>query len=163
MNGSGVKRLALSGKRGNGLFTIVSECDYDRLSKYKWYLQVDSKSPHLRYVARGGGRCGVHVYLHRSIIGDKKGCYVDHINRNTLDNRRENLRHLTPHNSLLNRECHANNKNRECHVNNKTGTTKVGDKWQAQCAVNRKNHYLGTYETQEQAHEAYLKFRRENT
>jgi hypothetical protein len=42
------------------------------------------------------------LHLHRLVCGDKKGLVVDHINRNTLDNRKENLRNITHNENIRN-------------------------------------------------------------
>lgn len=41
-------------------------------------------------------------YLHRLLVGAKKGQVVDHINHNTLDNRKDNLRICTQSDNKLN-------------------------------------------------------------
>lgn len=43
--------------------------------------------------------------LHRLIMGAKPGQIVDHINRDTRDNRRANLRFVTPSQNMMNRKC----------------------------------------------------------
>lgn len=64
---------------------IVSEDDFSSLNQYKW--MINSKG----YACRnfGGGNL---VYMHRLLLNPPFGMCVDHINHNTLDNRRENLR-----------------------------------------------------------------------
>ncbi len=44
-----------------------------------------------------------HLVLSRFIMGAKKGEVVDHIDRNTLNNRRENLQIVTPRQNSLNK------------------------------------------------------------
>jgi hypothetical protein len=46
-----------------------------------------------KYVASRTG--GKFIYLHILLMGKKQGLMIDHINRNKLDNRRENLRFVT--------------------------------------------------------------------
>lgn len=46
--------------------------------------------------------------LPRLILNAKKGQIVDHRNRNPLDNRKSNLRVVTPRQSCLNRKLHSN-------------------------------------------------------
>ena len=74
---------------------------------------------------------------------------IDHINRNKLDNRLENLRQVT----LV---TNANNR-----VFKETrGTRKVGNKFVATARVNSKRVYIGRFPSQEkaiEAREAYLK------
>lgn len=70
-----------------GFVALVDDDDYARVSQHKWWL---SSSGHVyTQIARKT------VMLHRFIIGAIKGQVIDHINRNRLDNRRENLRFCT--------------------------------------------------------------------
>lgn len=47
-------------------------------------------------------------YLHRLLAGTPKGMWTDHINGNTLDNRKENLRICTPQENARNRRVQSN-------------------------------------------------------
>jgi hypothetical protein len=94
--------------------------------------------------------------LHRLILERKLGRpiklgYVcDHINRNKLDNRRENLRESTILENNLNSIKHKLGKYQ--------GYTylKSRNKWQAQIKINGKQKYLGIFKTEEEAHNRYL-------
>lgn len=60
--------------------------------------------PYAAYKVRRHPLKPLQVYMHRFLMGAPSGLVVDHINHNTLDNRRENLRVVTPAaNSLNNR------------------------------------------------------------
>ena len=70
--------------------------------------------------------------------------HIDHINRNSLDNRIENLRILT-------------NQQNQWNTNAKGYCWNKADKnWQAQITVNSKIKYLGKFTEEEEAHQAYL-------
>lgn len=69
---------------------------------------------------------------------------IDHIDRNKLNNRIENLRLVTHQENQFNR----NTKGYTFHKQNK--------KWQADIRINGKKKYLGLFETEEGAHQAYL-------
>ena len=76
---------------------------------------------------------------------------IDHINGNPADNRLENLRLAT----------RAENKQnlRKPRTDNKSGylgVSKNRKKWIAQIGINGKYHHLGSFDTPELAHEAYL-------
>ena len=78
-----VRRIPL----GGGLFATVDARDYKRLSKYKWCVLSKYGTP---YAVRRT-KDGRMVYMHREIMHAPKGMVVDHLDHNTLNNRRCNL------------------------------------------------------------------------
>lgn len=81
-----------------GKFTIVSEEDYESLNKLKWLAIERTKNTFYAYRSGkrlGGGKREKGVGMHTFLMKTPKGKVVDHINRNTLDNRRCNLRIVT--------------------------------------------------------------------
>lgn len=82
---------------------------------------------------------------------------IDHINGDTLDNRIENLREVDKLGNAQNeRKARVHNRSKLLGVS----WHKSSGKYQAKISVNRKRIYLGTYETPQEAHEAYLKAKR---
>ena len=77
--------------------------------------------------------------------------FVDHINSNRLDNRVSNLRWATKSENNVNRVKKANTKSRYIGVtlNNK------GDKWKAIIKKDYKNYYLGYFDDEKEAAQAY--------
>lgn len=76
---------------------------------------------------------------------------TDHINGNTLDNRKENLRICS---------IAENGRNRKIQKNNTSGYSGVSYmkgvcKWQATICVNKNKIYLGVFETAEESARAY--------
>lgn len=69
---------------------IIDLDDVARVSKYKWRYEFQGPIKH-GYVVTGNSKNG-KTYLHRLIINYSGELQVDHINRNTLDNRKNNLR-----------------------------------------------------------------------
>ena len=72
---------------------------------------------------------------------------IDHINRDSLDNRLVNLRIATAKEQVLNRNS----------VINAKGYYFNKGKYKAQIKINEKKIYLGLFDTEEEAHQAYLK------
>jgi hypothetical protein len=71
-----------------GYKTIVSDEDYEELSKHNWYLAFSRAG-----VPRA--KRGSNIYMARVLMNAPDHLQVDHINRKPLDNRRENLRLCT--------------------------------------------------------------------
>ncbi len=91
--------------------------------------------------------------MHRLILSADKTQQVDHINRNGLDNRRDNLRFATPSQNIYNRGLQENNTSGFMGV----VWNASANKWQAQIGVNNRLKYLGLFLTKEDAGDAYLK------
>ena len=95
-----------------GLVALVDTWDVPLISKYSWRLKRNRKTDYF-YVRANlvpKDHSGKQVFLHRVIMDAKPGQIVDHINWNTLDNRRSNLRFVTASENQLNqrpRRCKA--------------------------------------------------------
>ena len=92
-----MKRIRLTGKYaiGKHTHTIVDNEDYEYLNKYKWKAKPNGFNNRV-YAVRNVKRNGRNITLrmHRVImnVGQEIKMDVDHINHNSLDNRKNNLR-----------------------------------------------------------------------
>lgn len=85
----------LSGKIADGKYMIIDILDVPILHKHSWHL-----SP------QGYPRAKIHtktITVSRFLLNIKNKLQGDHINRNPLDNRRVNLRVVTPSENMKNR------------------------------------------------------------
>jgi hypothetical protein len=140
-------------KLSNGNTTIVDDSDYLELRKYHWSRMKIGK---YQYVARKLSDGNHVVLMHRQIMGFPPD-YVDHIDGNGFNNTRLNLRPAT--NSL-------NQFNRHSQSNNTSGYRgvylhKLSGKWEARLRLDRKNYYLGLYDSPKDASVAYELKRKE--
>ena len=89
--------------------------------------------------------------MHREIMHAKKGEYVDHINGNKNDNRKENLRIVTNQQNACNQGIRSNN------TSGYKGVTwsKNKNKWNAQITTNYKRKSLGYFDCKHKAAQAY--------
>jgi hypothetical protein len=94
-------------------------------------------------------RIVAHLFLDLDI--EKQENQVDHIDGNKSNNRIENLRIVTNRENSSNRESHRNGRLVGCSFIKKT------NKWKSQIRVNKKRIFLGYFDTELEAHEAYIK------
>ena len=98
----GTVKIILSDKNGNEKgSTIIDSADLDKVESngYTWFYFVGNGDPY----AVSGLR-GKTIYLHRLIVDAPPNMSVDHINHNTLDNRRSNLMIATHSENQQNRK-----------------------------------------------------------
>jgi hypothetical protein len=149
-----VKEIPLS----QGYVAIVDDEDYDMLARHKWTAMVGGKNFTRIYAyrrtvfdSRTRRYKGPTIFLHRVIMNPPDGFYIDHINHDALDNRKENLRICTPSQNL------ANNR-RPPGACGYRGVTKTVNgevaPYKAQIRGKGKS-YLGTFFTIEEAARAY--------
>lgn len=75
----------------DGVEIHIEEKDIHLLSMYSWKIQLQGKKRYIRAsTTRKGKR--VTLYLHRLITDAKKGDVVDHVDGDTMNNNRSNLR-----------------------------------------------------------------------
>jgi hypothetical protein len=167
---------------GEGYWTILDLEDYYRLRKYKWIVGgKDGKFYAMRGVKVSEREIKL-ICMHREIMSApprwsfkskskeffdsnrlkktqtesgstlRSELLVDHRNRNSLDNRRANLRWATASQNSYNREktsSKSSSKYRGVTFN------KRRNKWYARIKVNRKTIFLGSYTDEQNAAKAY--------
>ena len=99
------------------------------------------------------GRKNIKIRLHRQVMRAEPNQLVDHINGNSFDNRRCNLRFCTTQENLKNR------KKRQASIASSKykGVSGKRTKWRVSITHNYKRHHLGYFKTQEEAAAAYNK------
>ena len=120
-----------------GLVAMVDDADYENLSQYRWMVYI-GRSAFAYAVAQVGGK---RTYMHRLLVG-VPGKVVDHINGDTLDNRRANLRAVTAGENARNRNCAA--------ISN-TGLVGIHRRPKGGFVAKKSQVYLGHFRTAEEA------------
>lgn len=136
-----------------GQKTIVDDCDEHFLS-WKWRAQ---QNHHGFYAVRS--ECSkeneVACFLHHAILGRPLfGLQIDHINGNSLDNRRQNLRIVTNRQNCSNQKHHRGEKKKSSSYVGVSWSKNAG-KWRAYISFDGTQRHLGYYLTQEDASKAY--------
>jgi hypothetical protein len=134
----------------------VDDRDYEELSKVNWCANYNNK---LFYAARissrkDGNRHLIHMHraiweMHNGPIPE--GFEIDHINRNGLDNRLENLRLCT------NSQNHANQYRRVPHSSVFKGVSwsKQRKQWHSRLGCQGKDIQIGFFDSEIEAARAY--------
>lgn len=125
-----------------GKFALVDDEDYEELSRYKWHA---SKSGYALRNVRENGKLR-DIFMHLTILKPPPGFEGDHIDRDSLNNTRANLRPATRSQNAINT---GYRKGRF------RGVCKEGAFWGARIKTDGKGVWLGTYATAEEAALAY--------
>ncbi len=128
-----------------GKVALISKSDWPLVSRYPWYAH---RQQYTWYARTNSGPSG-SISLHRLILPGK--ALVDHIDRNGLNNTRENLRPLTQQSNTINSGKQRNNTSGYIGVD----WSKQHKKFRARLKVDGSSHYLGLYCTAAEAAIAY--------
>lgn len=143
--------IKLSPSKYGTLWTIIDLIDLSKVAAYEsWFVRTSEYSK--TYYAAALKQIGVNKYvivrLHRLIFGlTDPTIFIDHDNRNGLDNRRTNIKVAS--NSI-------NGFNKDLRPDNNSGQTGVSYKkdvkaWRAYITINKKTINLGNFRTKEMA------------
>lgn len=110
------------------------------VEQYRWNFSSSNG-----YVTSGCGKG--QLLLHRVVINAKDGEIVDHINRDRLDCRNDNLRISTKSQNSANGSIRRNNTSGVIGV----WFNKLNSKWVAELKINGVKQYLGAYSKKEDA------------
>lgn len=138
---------------------LVDDEDYEYLSQFTW--RIVGKGYVARQTSRrenGKRRYGC-VYMHREILSAPAGQVVDHVNRNTLDNRRTNLRLCSQRQNLYNTAGYTKlSRSGRPVVSGHKGVSRADSRrnpWSARIRVDGREKHLGVFRTEEEAARAY--------
>ena len=135
-----------------GYVATVDAADFEWLNQWKWHASF-----------RHGGNCYANrtgrandgtifrITMHRLILGAPKGMVVDHIDRNTMNNTRVNLRLCTQAENSKNRRANANGSSKYLGVY----WSKAHQQWRALIRANNRINHLGLFDHEMDAAKAY--------
>lgn len=136
-----------------GNHVLVDEDDYNYLVKNHWYAVHGNGG---FYAARRKNY--KIVFMHNEIMKPEAGFQVDHINRDTLDNRKENLQFCTVSQNRANAPKKVYKLGEKPRSSYKGVTwCKRDSKWISQIKFEGKNHFLGRFSSELDAARAYDK------
>jgi hypothetical protein len=147
--------IKVKNKKGEYFTVLIDDEDYIKIKDFKWHAW-NKKDDKYYVVASSTQKAQYHkhtVRMHNIIMNCPEGMIVDHKNRNTFDNRKENLRICTTGDNLKNRTKDLKKKYSSCYKG--VCFEKRRNHYIANIAVNKKNIYLGSFENEDQAAIAY--------
>jgi hypothetical protein len=129
--------------KGEVVYTIVDDEDFQKLNQFKWYLNKG-------YAKRNQAAPldGILVPMHRELLGSPEDFIVHHKDGNKLNNQKSNL------------EVKTHRDHSQYHNPGKSkylGLTwvKAENKWQVQVCKQGKIHYCGRYKDEVEAAKVY--------
>lgn len=153
-----VTAIFLRRMNGSILETLIDTSDLPTAQEFNgsWYAHWAGNTE--SFYAMGNLRISkekrTSVQLHRWILKPDKHIVVDHINHDTLDNTRKNLRAIS---NQFN--CHNKNPNR---IKGVRGVywSEAHRRWRAVGSVNGKHHHIGLFYDLREAEKAVVDWRR---
>lgn len=134
-----------------GKVALVDDEDFDYLNQFKWHASKLSGKFYAQRHAKLSNPNNIKILMHRDVMKPKKGFVIDHVDGNTLNNQKNNLRICT----------HAENmRNSKIPINNTSGFkgvywNKENEKWTAFIRFNNKRFHLGLFFELKDAAKAY--------
>jgi len=133
-----------------GLCTIVDDDNYNWLNQFTWHAQKNGNYFYAERQIQTKEKTR-HIYMHRLIANAPPKMHVDHIDGNSLNNMKSNLRVVTVRQNLQNQH-HGTRSSKHPGVH----YIKTRRKWGARILINQKRVWLGSFSNEAEAYNAYL-------
>lgn len=139
--------LELRNRKGVIVDEIIIDLeDYDKIKQYRFH--TASLNGYIRVRSNTGEK------IHHLIVGKPpEGLITDHINRNTLDNRKCNLRFVSYSQNCMNRGKYKN----KTSIYKGVHWDKNRNKWKSEIKLNSRAIYIGRFDDEVEAAKAYDK------
>ena len=141
-----MKRIPLAQNK----FSLVDDDDFERLSRHKWKFNHGYAARSVFVKGSKPHRWTIEL-MHRVVMNVPKGVLIDHINLDSLDNRKENLRFCDKSENA------KNVGKRKDNLSGFKGVCKGPYGWRAYIFIDGKQKSLGTFNNSVQAARAYDK------
>lgn len=134
---------------------IKIDCEwFEMVSALRWTMAGKSDKNRIKgYAKHGAGKKG--NYLHHIIMDPiPRGMVVDHIDGDTYNNQRKNLRHCTHSQNLMNRK-KTSREARKSPQSRFKGVSASRAKWEGRISIEGQRVRIGRFETEIEAAMAY--------
>lgn len=156
-----IVEMSMRRREGPSIVTIFSVVDLERADSFRgtWHATFNRTTDSF-YVCASTQTDGrrKNIQFTSFLLDVPKGYEADHINHNTLDNRRENLRVVTHSENCQNRRVY---RNASSPVRGVRWSEKY-QKWQAEANLDGRTRYIGSFNHIKDAQAAVIRFRTEN-
>jgi hypothetical protein len=129
-----------------GKFAQIDDEDFSLVSQWNWHADKHRRTWYAATNLRLSSR-KVKMYMHRLIMRTPEGMKVDHIDYDGTNNQKSNMRNCTNGQNLQGAHCKDNTKG--------TCWDKRNNKFMSSIWYDGKGHFLGYYDTVEDAALAY--------
>ena len=131
------------------LYALVDPADIPLVASWVWSARRKTRNIYAVRNDKSGSKART-VSLHMHILPPTPGYVVDHVNGNSLDNRRANLRYATNQQNLANAPVRKDN------TTGFKGVSRLpSGRYRATIRKDKKLHLLGIFDTPEAANAAY--------
>ena len=138
-------KLSQTGKLAGKYVVLVDDEDYEYLNQWMWSVNKNRTEIYASRYQNINGKRICH-YMHRVIMNTPSNMQVDHVNHNTLDNQKHNLRVCTSYQNQTNK---TKRKNTEQFIG--VNYRKDTGKYRAHIAPHRKQISIGCFDSAEAA------------
>lgn len=150
-----ITAIFLNRRDGTRLETIIDTENLSKIKDHTWIAALDKKTK--SYYVQCNTSSNSTFKLHRFLFNNPNGFVIDHINHDTLNNTKANLRAITIAQNAQNKK--GAQSNSESGIRG-VSFNKMANKWHARVVVNYRKFNLGYFDDIKEAEKAVIEGRK---